>query len=444
MRSIRQRLLSWQVGALIVAAILEGLLTHHLAWGAFNDVRDNSLQLIAHSVVRHGVPPADDPGAAADALATSQPISSDLGHFTTQIWSPDGRLLYSSLAGGGPALQPPGLHVVPWGGEEWRVYTLADPRQTVQVAVTSADRLARFAEFVPWLLAPLALLVAVMWLLMPTAVNSALAPLDAWGRDLRRRDVQHLHPVATQALPDELVPLGDALNSLLARVDTLLNDQRALLADVAHELNTPLAAIKLQAQLARRSAETEAQRRAAFDELDRGIARATHLVAQLLQIARLEPGVREHRTEPLRLDRLAAEAVGGFSARADEREVDLGLSPSEPLDVMGDPHDLRVLVDNLIDNALRHTPRGSRVDVEVRARDGWAWLAVSDNGPGIAAPDRERALQRFARLRPEQTTGSGLGLAIVQQIVQRHGGQLQLDGAEGGGLRVRVGLPLRG
>lgn len=441
MKSIRQRLRLWQVGALIVAAGLEALLTYHLAWGAFNDVRDHSLELIAHAVVRHGAPLETSP---VPGVGAPQPISTDLGQFTTQIWGPDGRLVYSSARGEGPALQPAGLHRVDWGGEEWRVFTLVEPRQTVQVAVTSADRSARFLGLLPWLLAPLALLVAVMWLLMPAALNRALAPLDTWGRDLRARHEQDLRAVPTQALPDELVPLGDALNALLARVDALLNDQRALLADVAHELNTPLAAVKLQAQLARRSAETEAQRREAFDELDRGIARAAHLVAQLLQMARLEPGVREHHPEPLRLDRLAADAVGGFSARADERDVDLGLSPSEPLTVLGDPHDLRVLLDNLLDNALRHTPRGSRVDVEVRAEDGLAWLCVGDNGPGIPAGDRERALQRFARLQPGKTTGSGLGLAIVAHIVQRHGGQLRLEDTPGGGLRVRIGLPLHG
>jgi len=441
MKSIRQRLRLWQVGALIVAAALEGLLTYHLAWGAFNEVRDHSLELIAHSVVRHGAPLEAPPTKAATSL---EPISTDLGDFTTQIWSPEGRLLYSSAEGDGPALQAAGLHRVDWGGEEWRVFTLVEPRQTVQVAVTSTDRGARFLGLLPWLLAPLALLVAVMWLLMPAALNRALAPLDTWGRDLRARHEQDLHAVPTRALPDELRPLGDALNTLLARVDALLHDQRALLADVAHELNTPLAAIKLQAQLARRSAETEAQRRAAFDELDRGIARATHLVAQLLQIARLEPGVREHHPEPLRLDRLAADAVGSFSALADERDIDLGLTPSEALTVLGDPHDLRVLLDNLLDNALRHTPRGSRVDVEVRGEGDVAWLSVGDNGPGIPVTDRERALQRFARLQPGKTTGSGLGLAIVAQIVQRHRGQLRLEDAPGGGLRVRVGLPLRG
>ncbi|MBX3610417.1 MAG: HAMP domain-containing histidine kinase [Hydrogenophaga sp.] len=455
MRSIRQRLLLWQIGAVVLTAVLVSFITYRVAWSGFNRIRDYGLQQIAYSVVRHGVrpmgtaslpaqPPEADVSPALPAIEPSDEIvpTEDLGQFVSQIWSADRQLQYSSLAEGGPPLQAVGLHGVRWNDEDWRVYTVIDRQQTVQVAVTTADRAASFSELVPWLLAPLGLLVVLLSLLIHTAVERALAPIDTWGKDLRRRDARQLHAVTTDALPEELEPLGDALNALLARVQQLLDSQRVLLADVAHELNTPLAAIKLQAQLARRSNETEQQRQAALDELDRGIARATHLVAQLLQMARLEPGVREPQAVPVRLDRLAAESVAGLSAQADERAIDLGVSHSEAVTVVADPDDLRVVFDNLIDNALRHTPEGARVDVEV-SRDGQtAWLSVADDGPGIAPEDRSRALQRFVRLRPEQTTGSGLGLAIVAQIAQLHGGQVDMDGRAGGGLRVRVGLPV--
>lgn len=459
MRSIRQRLLLWQIGALVVTAVLVSLLTYRLAWSAFNRVRDYGLQQIAYSVVRHGVRPSGDqaqaplpppeadvapveppgpPDEAAEGTGETSDAVEDLGQFVSQIWGANGRLLYSSLADGGPPLQPPGPGMVAWSGEEWRTYTVIDRQQTVQVAVTAADRAASFAELVPWLLAPLGLLVVLLSLLIHTAVERAMAPLNEWGRDLRRRRETELHPVADASLPDELAPLVDELNGLLARVDGLMKGQRAFVAEVAHELNTPLAAVKLQAQLARRSSDT--QRSAALDELDLGIERATHLVAQLLQIARLEPGVRAHRPQPLRLDRLAAAAVAAFSARADDRHTDLGLAPSDECWVEADPDDLRVLLDNLVDNALRHTPEGGRIDVEVRRDGAVAWLVVSDNGPGIAEADRARALQRFVRLDPSRGNGSGLGLAIVAQIVALHEGQLQLDEREGGGLRVRVGL----
>ena len=306
MNSIRQRLLLWQITALVVTSVLCSALTYRLAWDAFNRIRDYGLEQIAWSVVRHGVQPTLSPDAAQRPSAPVEPDpaateasdeasteasteavaevpaevpTEDLGQFVSQIWLEDGDLVYSSLDDIGPPLQQPGFHLVQWQDEPWRVYTVVDRHQRVQVAVTSADRASDFAELLPSLVVPLCLLVLVLTLLIHTAVSRALAPLHALGRQIRQHDnLQELPAIDTGRLPEELLPLGQALNQLLARVDALLSGQRALLADAAHELNTPLAAIKLQAQLARRA--TDAQRGLALDELDRGIARATRLVAQ--------------------------------------------------------------------------------------------------------------------------------------------------------------------
>jgi two-component system, OmpR family, sensor kinase len=153
--------------------------------------------------------------------------------------------------------------------------------------------------------------------------------------------------------------------------------------------------------------------------------------------------VRERRKAPLRLDTLAAEVVAAFSARADARGIDLGLAPSEAAWVSGDEEDLRVLLNNLVDNALRHVPAGGRVDVQVTAEGGRVRLSVSDTGPGIPEADRERVLRRFVRLNPspEDAHGSGLGLSIVARVAAQHGATLALDEREGGGLRVRIDLP---
>jgi two-component system, OmpR family, sensor kinase len=163
-------------------------------------------------------------------------------------------------------------------------------------------------------------------------------------------------------------------------------------------------------------------------------------VAQLLQMARIEPDVRQRRPQTVRLDLLAGKVVAAFSAQADARQIDLGLDSSDAVWVLADPSELRALMDNLVDNALRHTPAGSRVDVRVRLRDDTAVLEISDNGPGIPAHERERVLKRFVRLDTHDPTGSGLGLAIVAQIVQNKGGGLTLDASPEGGLLVRVAL----
>jgi len=452
LNSIRQRLLLWQIGALIVTGVLVSLLTYLLAWNGFNRIRDYGLEQIAYSVLRHGVKPSlvrplistpsaeaapEAQSSAADASEDSE-VAEDLGQFVSQIWDDAGNLVYSSLDNVGPPLQPRGFHVVHWEGEDWRVYSLADRRQVVQVAVTSTNRAQGFADLVPWLLVPLGLLVLLLSALIHTAVTQALLPLDQLGREIGRREVNDLHAVAADDLPDELQPLAVALNQLLERVDHLLSGQRQFIADVAHELNTPLAAVKLQAQLARRV--TEDQRCAALDELDQGIARATHLVAQLLQMARLESDLREQRTEVVRLDQLANQVVAAFSAQAEAHDIDLGRVGSDVASTQGDPAELRVLLNNLVSNALRHTPTGSRVDVSVSQTADEVILSVSDNGPGIAPHQRDSALQRFVRLNPQQSHGSGLGLAIASRIVQQHQGRLTLDETPGGGLTVRVHL----
>ena len=284
MNSIRQRLLLWQIGALIVTGVLVSVLTYLLAWNGFNRIRDYGLEQIAYSVVRHGVKPAlvrplmtPAPESAPLAQSTATDAENDgeatedLGQFVSQIWDDAGQLVYSSLDNVGPPLQPRGFHVVSWEDEDWRVYTVADRRQVVQVAVTSANRAQGFADLVPWLLVPLGLLVLLLSLLIHAAVTQALLPLDQLGREIGRREVNDLHAVAADELPDELQPLASALNQLLERVDQLLSGQRQLIAEVAHELNTPLAAVKLQAQLARRVSVGE--RSGGLDELDQGQCR---------------------------------------------------------------------------------------------------------------------------------------------------------------------------
>jgi two-component system, OmpR family, sensor kinase len=456
--SIRHRLLFWQIGALLISGLIVSVLTFQLAWNGFNRIRDYGLEQIAYSVVRHSVkqradrplsvlPSATTPSSAGDVSVAPLPseeeqeeVAEDLGRFVSQIWKPNGDILYSSHEGVGPPMQGAGFHVVPWDQEVWRVYTVVEPTQVVQVAVTSSDRASSFAEMIPWLMVPMALLVLVMGLLIHTAVIRALQPLERMRRDIVSRKVTELHGFSTDDLPDELLPLGNALNQLLERVDSLLASQRQFVANAAHELNTPLAAVKLQAQLARRS--QEAQRHGALDELDKGIERASHLVAQLLQMARLEPDVRQRQPETIRLDELAGTVVAAFSAQAESREIDLGLDTSDPVSVHADPAELRAMIDNLVDNALRHTAPGCKVDVRVRQIDDRVELAVIDNGPGIRAADRERVLERFVRLNPQDTQGSGLGLAIVQQIVRNKGGELRLEETPGGGLSVWIRLEL--
>jgi len=442
LNSIRARLLLWIISSVLITTLVVGYLTAWLTWSGFNNVRDLGLEQIAQTVMRHDGTPAPQPAKATPATRSEGWLDDgeDLDQFVSQIWGNNGELIYSSLPNVGPPLQVPGHHIVTWQGQSWRLYTLPQEGRTVQVAVTTKIRRQHFYDLMPWLLVPLALLITTLGLLTRAGVNRALRPLESMRSDLEQRGPDGLQAVDTQGLPVEIAPLAQTLNQLLSRVDTLLTSQRRFLADAAHELNTPLAAIKLQAQLARRV--DPADWPAALDELDAGIERATRLSSQLLQLARLEPDARQPLLGPVQLDDLLRQAVSAFSARAEHLGCDLGLAGAAAVSLYGDPHSLRTLVDNLIDNAMNHTTAPVRIDVSLRADTHWAVLEVSDTGSGIAPADRQRVMERFVRLAPGNGKGSGLGLSIVREIAALHGATVTLDDTPGGGLTVRVHLPL--
>jgi two-component system OmpR family sensor kinase len=245
-------------------------------------------------------------------------------------------------------------------------------------------------------------------------------------------------------LPDEVRPLVHALNDLLGRLGHAIAVNKAFIADAAHELRTPLTALALQLQLAER-AKDEAERAGAFATLKQGLARTTHLVEQLLTMAREEPGAAERRREPVDLGALAADVVAAHAALAQERQIDLGLAQRDAdVTIVGEPEPLRTLLANLVVNAVRYSPRGSRVDVSVLRTPDAAVLEVLDNGPGIPPEERERVFDRFYRRDQADVPGSGLGLSIVRSVAERHGARAELDGGPGGkGLRARVSFPLQ-
>lgn len=429
--SIRSRLLVWQISALLLTGLLVSAITYHLAWDAFNRIRDYGLEQIAYSVVRHGVEYDND-----------EEVRNDRGQFVSQIWAADGSLFYSSLDTIGPPRQSPGLRTLVWDQTEWRVFSLNEGGLTIQVATTLASRSSKFADIVPWLLLPLAVLIVGLGLLIRAAVGRALAPLEQLRGEIGQRSVLHLHALDNKGMPEEVAPLVGTLNELLLRLDAALGSQRRFLADAAHELRTPLTAVKLQAQIARRSANDE-ERDAALGQLLEGVDRAAHLVDQLLGMARLEPEAGQTAFMPVRLDNLVKRAVADFSAQAESRGIDLGVGRCDEVSLSGQERNLRVMLDNVIDNALRYIPRDGRVDLELTLLDGTARLTVTDDGPGIAPEDRERVLERFQRLAGADIPGSGLGLAIVRQVAIIHGGRVSLDEAPGGGLRVEIDIPIK-
>lgn len=437
MTSIRKVLLTWQISALLITGILTSLITYAVAWHAFNHLRNENLTQIAYSIVRHGLVANDG----------SEDDSTDEGEFASQIWDSNNELQYSSLDNGGPPAQKPGHHLVSWNGEEWRTYTLQNGGLTIQVSNLVARRQVIFREIAPWLLFPLMVMVTILGCIIWLAVGRALRPLMQVRAGIIEQNVSTLRALETRGLPQEILPLGTALNDLLSKLDHAFAMERAFIANAAHELRSPLTAIRLQAQLANSTHDPE-PREQALKQLMSGVDRASHLVEQLLQMARLEPDARPLEFIEIRLDQLAKRIVGEFSAHADSKDIDLGIGLCKQVSVKGHAESLRALISNLVDNALRYTPAGGRIDVDVDCVDGLAVLYVSDTGPGIPEALRERIFDRFFRVADADIQGSGLGLSIVKQVAQLHCGEVRAEGPSEAiadesrrGLRIRFVMP---
>ena len=436
MTSLRARLLAWLMAGVVFVGAGGGWIVYRNALieaDAFFDyhLRQTALILRDQPVEYLLVPQLPQADAAYD--------------FVVQVWSLDGVRVYLSRPHAVlPDITTLGFATVATSEGRWRVFGVQALTKVIQVAQPMSVRQHRAVELALQTLKPFALLLPGLALLIWLTVGYALEPLQRLTALVKARRVSTLEPLPATPLPDELLPLGAALNDLLARLRGALERERAFMADAAHELRTPLTALHLQMGMLAR-ASSEAERAAAMETLSAGVQRIIRLVEQLLSLARQEPRAQGERV-PVRLEELAREVVAELVPLADSGRIDLGVSTAEPLSVHGDPDDLRTLLRNLVDNAVRYSGAGGRVDVsveEVASADGrMARLTVSDNGPGIPPEERERVLDRFYRRAGSQPPGSGLGLAIVKAIADAHGAAVQLGGGPSGkGLSVSVLFP---
>ncbi len=432
MKSIRAQLLIGLMCATLACAVVAGRVLYDAVRDEANELSDLQLRQIAAALPQQF--------AAALELPAAQDPDEDI---VIEVWDGQGRLLYASR----PQLAMPqyagaGFHKVRFQAQRWRIYGERGHDRVVQVAQPMAVRQALATEMALRLALPLLAFVVVLGALIYVVVARALRPLDAVAQAVGWRSARALQPLPVDALPPDLLPIVLALNGLLVQIDQALTTQRNFVADAAHELRSPLTALKLQLQLAERAAGT-AQREHAFGKLHERLDRATHLVSQLLTLARHEAGGAPQRFAPLDLHLLAQSVVADRSTLADSRAIDLGvLADSQPLTIVGDGEGLRVLLNNLVDNALRYTQPGGQVDLLAAREHGRALLRVIDNGPGVPAHERERVFDRFYRPDGNLDWGCGLGLSIVRNIAQLHGAELRLsDSAGSSGLTVTLIFP---
>lgn len=448
--SLRRRLFAWLIVPVALLAIVSSGAAYYTAFRFANEVYDREISdaAVALSQLSHfdGIRATVDlPPAAQHMLASDQ---RDRVYY--RVTDADGRF----IAGHRTLAAAPDL---PVAGEDARCYDSVfngDPvrvavyRPTgvpviVQVAETVTKRDALALEIIAGMLVPLAALIVLAGAGVWLGVERGLRPLTLLADQLRDRSAQDLRALDESSAPTEVRPVVAALNGLLARVDQMLSTQQRFVADAAHQLRTPIAGLKTQAEMALRTSDPESLR-STLGNIVAAAARMGSLVGQLLALARAEPDAqRRSERKPLDLEQLARTVTADWIPRALEAGVDLGFeSDEQPVRLQGDAVMLRELIGNLVDNALKYCPRGSVVTVGIVATPDGARLTVTDDGPGIPASERDRVFERFHRLADSSIPGNGLGLAIVREIAVSHGGSATLeDGPAGRGTRVSVTLP---
>ncbi len=400
MNSIRRHLLVLLLAALAAGVAVATVAVYLLAREEANNLFDYHLEQVARSL----------PGRAFASMDPTQGGGDDEEDgVVIQIWDRGGVQLYFSRPSSRlPERAELGFSTVDTVHGAFRVYSSMVGNNVVQVAQPMSLRRQLATDIALRTVLPLLLLLPVLAVAILMIVRRGLAPLFRIAAEVDARSASALDPVEEARAPDEVKPLVLALNSLLERLGRALAAQRAFVADAAHELRTPLTAVKLQTQLLAR-AEGEEERGAALQKLEAGVERSSHLVEQMLTLARQEPTV-EHVFAPLDLAELARTVIAERTPLALQRRIDLGLARAEQVRLTGDAEALQALLGNLVDNAIRHTPQGGKVDVEVIYRGRRrATLVVADTGPGIPPEERERVFDRFYRAPGNRRTGHGPG-----------------------------------
>ncbi|MBB3257046.1 two-component system OmpR family sensor kinase [Paraburkholderia bannensis] len=334
-----------------------------------------------------------------------------------------------------------GFSSLDFDGETWDVFALAAGDEYIQIAESRSMRNRNALRVAFWSLLPVLALLPLLVLTIAVTVRLSLRPMERVGRRAAKVDLHALKPLEADKAPVELRPFIESINRMIERLSVLVNAERKFIADAAHELRSPISAMQLQIDNLRDAPPDQYRER--FEELQRGVARTGSLVSQLLGLARAEIGGAQRAVEDIALTRLVPEVLADMLPLADARGVDLGVERLDEASVRATEGDLRVLIKNLIDNAIRYVHAGGRVDVSVLCDAQKVTIEVIDDGPGIAESDLPYVFDRFFRAAGNDVEGSGLGLAIAQTLAQSYGGRVTLEnrGAGQSGIVARIELP---
>jgi two-component system OmpR family sensor kinase len=431
--SLRRAALLWMTGLLTAVGLVTIVIAYWYARSEAAEFLDGQLRQIALNA-GPGMPSANAPGAA-DRDPEDQ--------FAITIWEGAARVVHQSLPQVSiPRQDRPGFADVRAAGHLWRVYTMRNGDRTVQVAQRDTVRAEIADGAALGAAAPILIVIPLSWLVVGWAMNRVLRPLSEVEDDIAARSASTTEPIALAGVPSEVTPLVESMNGLIARLRAAVEAQKRFVADAAHELRTPLAAMQIEVD--NLASAASAGQRDRIGALAAGVKRASALANQLLELAWLDEPAPA-RSEVFDLGALLLDCVGECAPLADGKGLDLGANVSLAAHCSGLESEVRVLLTNLIDNAVRYTPSGGKVDVSLDRRNGRLIAEIVDTGPGLPKGSEQRVFDRFYRGASRESEGTGLGLAIARRVAERHGLGLivenRSDGASGVVARVTAPEP---
>lgn len=429
LNSLRWRLLAAITLAVLLIWVLAGWFSYEQAQHEAEELLDGNLAQTSRLLEALIVDDASHLEILARRISEASGESDDVYQppLEFQVGLADGSILMRSAnAPDLPVLGVLGYADIEREGGGWRVLNTEsqDGRYRIQVSHGISVRDRASLEVASQTIYPLALIVPVLILLIYLSVRSGLRPLEKLAADVKARNADNLAPLSRAGIPNEARPLIQSINRLFGRLARTLDNERRFTADAAHELRTPLAALKVHTQVARLS-DDDAVRQRALAQIESGVDRASHLVEQLLRLARLDPLTALPRCATVALDSLLVDLLESLDRAGEQASarVQVGDGVAE-LRVVGDAALLQIALRNLLDNALRYSPAASTILIEATVGAGGIELAVVDAGPGMSPASLQRLGERFYRDPENAVEGNGLGLAIVVRIAELHGARL--------------------
>lgn len=444
-RSIRRYLLTFLISALIIGSAWVAISTYFYASDEIDELYDQNMIAIAETLEKqliafnHRIYPIR--GMVGKFLNSNIEEEQE---FLVQIWDNHQQLVYTSHGNiSYPLQESRGKRIHEYQGTLWRTYSTTLDGVTIQVSQPKQVRDRYVYEITQHLLFPIIIFVPLLGVFIWVLVGKSLNPLHDISHAITKRSATSLFPLSEEYIPTEIQPLVQELNALLERLHTSLELQRSFTADVAHQLRTPLGALQLQLGNLKRAKNADDQAYH-ITKLQEGIDRATHEVQQLLTLARMEPNALNMEIVTIDIYLLAQETAKQYADMFIGKSIDLSLSGTQPVMLLGNKEHLRILLENLLSNALRYTSQGGKVNVSVYQEADDAVIKVFDNGIGIAESEYEHIFKRFYRVLGTDTEGTGLGLSIVQAIVHQHGGSIHVGiGIEGKGSGFTIIFPIK-